>query len=154
MKTRQSVSATPLIYVRIEFDASTELMRLGVVEAATTPPATYSDHRFSQHLSFLDRDSRNLVEVQPRGPSQASLQPMTSSTLRTSFMTSSSSRMSGLSDFPVPPTQGPSHLSQLGAYFDRQRNDEDFAPELPGSRRTTFGGEEDIAAALASQLSV
>ncbi|KAJ7240333.1 hypothetical protein B0H12DRAFT_1134986 [Mycena haematopus] len=73
--------------------------RVGSVEAVTTPPATSATHR----LSFTG---------------QLSLQPPNSADpTRSSYMTESSiSRISNLSDFPVPPSQ-PAHMSVLSSYF-------------------------------------
>lgn len=90
-----------------------ELVRMGEVEAVSTPPIVSSPHRASTQLSVYDDDpaeyrsfSGNLGP--PRVVSQHStlLTPRSPNT-RSSYMTTNTdtSRMSGLSDFPAPPSQ-------------------------------------------------
>jgi hypothetical protein len=112
---------------------SVDILRLGTVEQLLTPAATDQDQRFSRHLSFgasslvaeigdadADMDfgvSPVVTESsQPTSTSSRAMRAFSSSSLipprsahtdhtRSSFLTSGSgtSRMSGLSDFPIPP---------------------------------------------------
>ncbi len=92
---------------------SAELVRMGEVGAALTPPAISNPQRFSTQLSLVghgepaERPTSNELAPPPRIQSQQSalLTPLTPNT-RSSYMTSNTdlSRMSGLSDFPAPPS--------------------------------------------------
>ncbi|KAK0494623.1 hypothetical protein EDD18DRAFT_350882 [Armillaria luteobubalina] len=71
---------------------------------------------------------------------------------RSSYLTNSSlySRMSNLSDFPVPPVQdAPPRVSYTSSYFDDQYTTRD-ARSVTSSKRMTFGGDEEIDQLLAS----
>ncbi|EMD32194.1 hypothetical protein CERSUDRAFT_99594 [Gelatoporia subvermispora B] len=101
-------------------------VRHGFVEAVSTPPAFATPPRFSSHLSFIDyaaeQSPRHSAEQPTRVYSQQSSLgvPTSSSAARSSFMTTDTalSRMSGLSDFPIPPSQvTPEHTTLLNSYF-------------------------------------
>ena len=92
-----------------------ESLRVGSIEAVSTPPIINTTQRFSTELSLVGHgapdtgveDRRESDYFEPRVASQRStmLTPL-SPNARSSYMTSNTdtSRMSGLSDFPVPPT--------------------------------------------------
>ena len=136
---------------------------MGVVGTVVTPPATESDHRISGHLSLVDEDTD--IQAHDDGinvrKSEASLAPPSATLTRSSYMTSSTnaSRMSGLSDFPIPPAtsdgavgdmqQADHHIKLYDSLFDgppRMMNESRSgeSPQAPMSRRMTFGGDEDI----------
>lgn len=164
------VSASTWCYGGTETDVVVGLFRVGLVEAVSTPPAMFSDHRMSDHLSYVEDPERrseesmdDVTERQARIKSQSSLQPPSAGVTRSSYMTTSTngSRMSGLSDFPAPPAQlrmTPSHTSLPNSYFESHQQNEDLLPTVPpppSNRRMTFGGDEDvedIAKALSSHL--
>lgn len=89
----------------------------------STPPATSAAHRssFIGQLSFVgDRHEHESIPKDaipiPRVVSNLQAPPSADPT-RSSYMTESSiSRISNLSDFPVPPPQ-PAHMSVLSSYF-------------------------------------
>lgn len=104
-----------------------EYLRVGEVEASSTPPVVTSPHRASTRLSLVDDENSGVSNLRPptqdednlsplRVPSQYSSLPSRYSSFsaplslpdgtRMSYMTTDTdpSRMSGLSDFPVPPT--------------------------------------------------
>ena len=95
----------------------------------STPPVFATPKRFSTHLSAISSypDGEDTVSPTAAGrlstPShrivsqQSSLGvPFSSDATRSSFMTNTSG-MSGLSDFPAPPSHDASHLSILNAYY-------------------------------------
>ena len=95
-----------------------ELVRMGEVGVVSTPPAQTSPHRFSTSLSFVEHEHEQQedetdVTLGPplRSPrvlsQQSSLPTPQTANTRSSYMTTGTdaSRMSGLSDFPAPPTQ-------------------------------------------------
>ncbi|KII87908.1 hypothetical protein PLICRDRAFT_176665 [Plicaturopsis crispa FD-325 SS-3] len=160
----------------VEDDTFGVHLRMGSIEAVTTPPTTAGDHRISSHLTYLedrlaqsghphDRGSADQpAESSTRILSTDSLQPPHSFDLaRFSYVTSNTdtSRISNLSDFPVPPKATPGHMSLLQSYFEntpeqQAQDSADYFPQHPhdepensGNRRhpsyrMTFGGEEDI----------
>ncbi|THH32094.1 hypothetical protein EUX98_g2091 [Antrodiella citrinella] len=100
-------------------DETSSYLRVGEVDAGSTPSIMMSPYRESTRLSVI-ADEAGLDEAADGGPgplrvlSQYSAPSRYSSLIapltpneRTSYMTSDTepSRMSGLSDFPVPPTQ-------------------------------------------------
>jgi len=107
-------------------DEHEEPFRVGSIEAVSTPPATSSAHRssFTGQLSFVgDHPEQEHVPVPkegipiPRTVSSLLQPPPSADPTRSSYMTESTvSRMSNLSDFPVPPPQ-PAHMSVLSSYF-------------------------------------
>ena len=109
---------------------------------ATTPPPFASPQRFSSHLSFIgfaqSQSSSNLSQLHEREPvprirSQiSSMNAGVSEAARSSYLTSDTSRMSGLSDFPVPPMDGHTVSSVLDTYFD-------------GSHLSTSDGSFDLS---------
>ena len=129
-----------------------EPFRVGVVESLATPHATTSPRRSSGHVSLVDEELPQTTEepdTHLRIKSQHSLQPPTSAeATRSSYMTTSTngSRMSGLSDFPVPPADIAAHMRMLDTYMESGSRElaSGGSPEPPVSRRMTFGGDEDI----------
>ncbi|KAH9930813.1 hypothetical protein B0H21DRAFT_104970 [Amylocystis lapponica] len=106
-------------------DETDETLRVGSIAAVSTPPPFATEQRFSSRLSFIGyaRGGRPRSQSYPRIVSQNSSlgAPLSSDALRSSFATgdTGTSRMSGLSDFPVPPTDiTPAHTSVLNTYFD------------------------------------
>lgn len=93
--------------------------------------------------------------LHPQRPSLAPPPPTSATdTSRTSYLTSTSgnSRISQLSDFPAPPSQGAmAPGSVIQSYFSREPEDSqngDHSQREIGvrrSRRTTFGGEEEVS---------
>ncbi|KZT07029.1 uncharacterized protein LAESUDRAFT_652185 [Laetiporus sulphureus 93-53] len=145
-------------------------LRIGIVEAHGTPPTLYSPDRLSTHLSLIHftRDDRNTAQAEEQpdnrvGSFQSSLGvPRPGDQFRSSYMTgdTGTSRMSGLSDFPVPPADfTPEHMSVLNTYFENRFDSEptSFADETvprPGCMlarepsRGTFGGRDDVGQAF------
>ncbi|KAJ8515490.1 hypothetical protein ONZ45_g7106 [Pleurotus djamor] len=137
-------------------DDPTERFRIGAVEALPTPPSLSYDRRFSEHLSSY------ITQPPPGAPptdepsvrvlSTSSLHPSTLLS-RTSYMTSSDgSRMSGLSDFPVPPLQDqmtPGDMSVLNSYFEDVTIRQELASQTPRSPQATLPGDEEVDFAMA-----
>ncbi|KAL0960251.1 hypothetical protein HGRIS_011883 [Hohenbuehelia grisea] len=137
----------------------TERFRMGFVEAVSTPPSTMDDRRFSQQASYINHDvlpDTPFITSSPgasRIVSNASLLPPSASLTRSSYMTmSDASRMSGLSDFPVPPLQDqmtPGNMSIINSYFEGASQRRGASnPTSPGDR---FNDDVDFAMALSSQ---
>lgn len=138
------------------------MFRVGKVESVSTPPAT--DH----HLSLMGQTADVLepyhdsdtITSESRARVLSGLQPPVTEGTRSSYMTTSTfSRMSGLSDFPIPPRDPltPRHMSLLTSYFDEAmaQNEIQFLQDssMPHGRRLTFGVDqnaEDVAEALSS----
>ncbi|KAI0781930.1 hypothetical protein C8Q75DRAFT_812074 [Abortiporus biennis] len=89
-----------------------QYVRVGEVEAVSTPPVVKSPQRFSTALSINYEGIRN--QLRPRSDERALsfsqhssslMTPVSPNAARSSYMTTNTdgSRMSGLSDFPVPP---------------------------------------------------
>ncbi|KAF7332059.1 hypothetical protein MKEN_00086400 [Mycena kentingensis (nom. inval.)] len=117
-------------------DDGLESFRVRNVESVSTPPATSGQARVS-FAGLIDQDdeaaaaeSGDVLGEQPRLPkthipvprasTRSSLQPHSADPTRSSYMTTSTlSRISNLSDFPVPPPQHmtPAHMSLLNGYF-------------------------------------
>ncbi|KAI5120060.1 hypothetical protein M0805_007810 [Coniferiporia weirii] len=160
---------------RFEHEDGTVYYRLGEVPALATPdPVTTPDgHRASAHGSYFGDDRRNGESSRPSQSqydherardhadrsARPSLIPPTSATdtTRASYMTSTSSasRISQLSDFPVPPNQNvPAPGAMTQSYYGgtpeaANRADpmgESAALAERRSRRTTFGAVEEIPA--------
>lgn len=101
----------------------TDDLRIGEIEAVTTPPPILNPQRQSTQL-FIDYGRNSSLPIPsneltvPRVVSQGSLlpTPITPDAARSSYMTSGTdtSRMSGLSDFPSPPAHVPP-LPQLSS---------------------------------------
>ncbi|KIM86141.1 hypothetical protein PILCRDRAFT_776323 [Piloderma croceum F 1598] len=139
-------------------------LRLRAVEAVTTPPAVVHDHRDLRPVSLIadkvePSEASNTEEEHQRVTSRGSLAPPIISTdpTRSSYMTSTTdgSRMSGLSDFPEPPSVDhltPAHMSIISSYFggdisQKQREEAlstDNAENRRHANRMTFGGSEDM----------
>lgn len=140
-----------------------EAFKLGQVESQATPPAVSSAHRssFIGLMAFSpgrdpseEEDPDNTVTIRDsRALLHPSISGLPSSDLtRSSYLTNSSlySRMSNLSDFPVPPARdAPARVSYTSSYFDDQYTTRD-ARSVTSSKRMTFGGDEEIDQLLAS----
>ncbi|KAJ7904708.1 hypothetical protein B0H14DRAFT_3421462 [Mycena olivaceomarginata] len=123
-----------------------EPFRVGSIEAVATPPATSADiHRssFTGQLSFVG-DLHDEPESIPKGAipiprAVSSLHPPPSADpTRSSYMTESTvSRMSNLSDFPVPPAQ-PAHMSLLSSYFHGRESEAQRALPEDSQSVSTF----------------
>jgi hypothetical protein len=148
------------------------MFRVGVVESVSTPTAEVSDRR----RSFTGQLSE--VVPPPSGPQSPHsdsaghlsvlLSPVTDHTRSSYMTTSTTSRMSGLSDFPAPPKDAPlpisghQHLSFLASPAVREESTldrhqlqalrESPHPMHPHERRFTFGVDQD-AADVADELS-
>ena len=141
--------------------------RLGEVPALSTPNYVSNPgiHRSSPHGSYFGdivrEDAEDRMPDSPQdaaylSPLPLSLAPPPTSatdTTRASYVTSTSSnsRISQLSDFPAPPNQGPMTPGSIIQSYFRSMPEEPPQERLPQraidtrqSRRTTFGGEEEI----------
>ncbi|OSD04996.1 hypothetical protein PYCCODRAFT_1406322 [Trametes coccinea BRFM310] len=130
-----------------------EHLRMGEIEAVSTPPVFATEKRFSTHLStfrYPDEPTSPTTEPSPHRvvSTQSSLGvPHSSDAARSSFMTNTSG-MSGLSDFPAPPSHDASHLSILNAYYGEgaRRYNDQFDPARPGlvreTSQATFGAQQ------------
>ncbi|KAJ3725935.1 hypothetical protein EV361DRAFT_814311 [Lentinula raphanica] len=118
-------------------DESDEL-RVGQIESNITPPAVSGVSRASLtgQMSFAIGDVAEHLDAEDIPPltahlttAHSSLQPPSAGLTRSSYMTSESSRMSGLSDFPDPPPQRltPAHMSLLSSYFDNTITEKEIA---------------------------
>ncbi|KAF5356793.1 hypothetical protein D9756_006767 [Leucocoprinus leucothites] len=175
----------------VESEDETEVFHVKQVETAT-PAEVGTDHRLSYagQLGFhaerpevdsprnvatmpnitvpVDREARPSISSPTESQARvlSGLQAPLSDNTRSSFYTTSTmSRMSGLSDFPVPPTNH--RMSLLSAFFNEatgrpSMSKEDELPEAMPSRtlnsnnRLTFGDGadvEEIVEALSSQSS-
>ena len=137
-------------------------MRVGSIEAVSTPSVFAQPERFSTHLTEMDYDDTMLSPADGRSGAsrvvsgESSLgAPFSSDATRSSFMTNTSG-MSRLSDFPAPPSQiQPSHMSILNAYYLDSKRDS-HAEERDSSRprlvrepsHATFGGRQHMGEAL------
>jgi hypothetical protein len=149
-------------------------VRLGAVEAVSTPPAVVPADQALRHLSFVadqvevaeephDTEKDPQKEESQRARSQNSLAPpvVSADFTRSSYMTTTTdgSRMSGLSDFPEPPPVGhltPAHMSIIHSYFGGDTAQKQIEDLLSNNQATTsvdhshasqhmaFGGNEDI----------
>ncbi|KIJ62118.1 hypothetical protein HYDPIDRAFT_95007 [Hydnomerulius pinastri MD-312] len=133
-------------------------IRHGLIEAVAPSPV-HSPRRASTHLSILEGVEEQADVLSPVA-SYTTSQPHSADALRSSYMTSTSdnSRMSGLSDFPLPPAHRPipqpGHMSILQAYFEAtppssesQGHDQLGSGSRSASlhsHRTTFGGSDDM----------
>ncbi|KAJ7596697.1 hypothetical protein C8J56DRAFT_1021201 [Mycena floridula] len=141
--------------------------RLGSVETAMTPPIVSGNSRHS-YIGQLAFTEANVSRHEPvdddalrrsRETSTQALSPHSADAARSSYLTSSSlSRMSGLSDFPLPPPPDmstPAHMSLLSSYFGEimarnEQRDSNFSDLPPNPRRVTFGKDDDVEELLAS----
>lgn len=147
-------------------------LRFGAIAAVTTPPAVFDDRTHTplvaDQVVHPSPVKHTITDTAPqsddphRVTSQMSLLPpsVTGDATRASYMTSTTeeSRMSGLSDFPVPPIQNltPAHMSIIHSYFGGstpQNQEEDplssneatrSEPRRNANFRMTFGGSEDM----------
>ncbi|KAJ2928231.1 hypothetical protein H1R20_g8844, partial [Candolleomyces eurysporus] len=149
----------------------TAMFRVGVVESVSTPPAEVSDRR----RSFTGLMSEVPPPSGPQSPNtdgsahlSVLISPVTDHTRSSYMTTSTTSRMSGLSDFPAPPRDAPlpilghQHLSFLASAAVREESTlnhhqlqalrESPHPMHPHERRFTFGVDQD-AADVADELS-
>ncbi|KAI9511037.1 hypothetical protein F5148DRAFT_1281206 [Russula earlei] len=121
-----------------------EVLRMGTVEAVSTPPATIPAYRLSFMGDVQGHSQESLLRVtaDTRAPSTpspilasiahqgsrtsllpAALPSATTEATRSSYLTdgTGTSRISGLSDFPAPPTQtvvSSDRVEVLNSYFD------------------------------------
>ncbi|KAH9848795.1 hypothetical protein C2E23DRAFT_785522 [Lenzites betulinus] len=134
----ESSRASSMLEMPLDDDEEQEHMRIGEIEAVSTPPIVSSDKRFSTHLSAVgfpvgagagSGEASPMSEYHAHGRvvSQGSLGVLHSSDVaRSSFMTNTSG-MSGLSDFPSPPDGvTPSHMSILNSYFGDGARERDY----------------------------
>ena len=137
-------------------------MRVGEIDAVSTPSVYAQPKRFSTHLTEVEYDDGQLGPADARsrrvvsGRSSLGVPPLSSDATRSSFMTNTSG-MSRLSDFPSPPSQiTASHLSILNAYYGDGARDsqiqEEQDPERPAlvreASQATFGGRQQMGEAL------
>lgn len=149
---------------------SLAMVRLGVVESLLTPASVAPDHRpnsYAGETALIPDNNNDRLRHQPesspisgvsseaRARVFSGLQPPSSDATRTSFMTTSTaSRMSGLSDFPVPPKDD-RHVS-LGTFFNESFAQSELRSEIPlppPDRQVVFGGNQnagDLAKTLSS----
>ncbi|KAH8082808.1 hypothetical protein BXZ70DRAFT_585687 [Cristinia sonorae] len=136
-------------------DGPSQYLRVGEIEAVVTPPIITTPHRESTRLSVI----QDLVDQLEPGqdeedglsplraisqysvPSRYSslVSPLSPNATRASYMTSDTepSRMSGLSDFPVPPTQ----TSHFGS-----------AEDSPSSPTSYFMGDRHAEPEMVDEL--
>ncbi len=149
------------------------MFRVGMVESVSTPPAISTEHRlsFAGQTAFPQESQRQGLASPGSRDSHArimsGLQPPLTDATRSSYTSASThSRMSNLSDFPVPPKDTnhprPKHMSLLSAYFDEAMSQRSSAaaagssatvPVLLNEERVTFGGNQsadDLAKVLSS----
>lgn len=166
-------SASSIVERPVEDEDDTAMFRVGVVESVSTPPAETAARRRS-YTGFLSEEPEHFhfrPQQQDLAPPSSTsdkhhstlLSPATDMT-RSSYMTTSTSgsRMSNLSDFPVPPRDGPmppGHMSFLSSFHDTTLNHRELEtvrdsphPMHPHDRRFTFGFDQD-AADVADELS-
>jgi serine/arginine repetitive matrix protein 2 len=103
------------------------MLRVGVVESILTPVTVSPQHRPNSYTGETSSATNNESRQQPSSSrvtgvsgearARTALNPPVSEATRSSYMTTSTaSRMSGLSDFPVPP-KDPDRIS-LSTYFN------------------------------------
>ena len=123
------------------------MFRLGVVESILTPVTVSPQHRpnsyageTSNHESRLEnRPSSSRTTGAPGDANGQTLSALHPTISRSSYMTTSTaSRMSGLSDFPVPPKD---HRLSLSTYFN-----EPLPPPFT-EQHLSVGSNQDAAAA-------
>jgi serine/arginine repetitive matrix protein 2 len=162
-------------------------LRLGQVEVVTTPPPVRSVHRLSSsgvhfhsvptarnsspstgHVTLVDAPDGSEIVKSSTNLGLRQTSTLSTGVTRSSCMTNdtNTSRISGLSDFPRPPSNAvPVHDSIIASYFDstvqQQEEAEDAStvdsPLVPipqsmewrESLRATFGGEVDTDVARA-----
>ncbi|KAF9648475.1 hypothetical protein BDM02DRAFT_3187132 [Thelephora ganbajun] len=107
------------------YDEITETLRLGSVEAVSTPPPINSPRRESGHVTLVDDSMSPAARV----ISSSSLTLPSTGPTRSSYLTidSGGSRISGLSAFPRPPSEHSTDI--LASYFVQEADDDDM-PEL------------------------
>jgi len=153
-----------------EGQSSSDDLRLGQVEVVTTPPPVRSVHRLSSsgHVTLVDAPDGSEIVKSSTNLGLRQTSTLSTGVTRSSCMTNdtNTSRISGLSDFPRPPSNAvPVHDSIIASYFDstvqQQEEAEDAStvdsPLVPipqsmewrESLRATFGGEVDTDVARA-----
>lgn len=126
------------------------MLRLGVVESNLTPVTVSPQHRPNSYSGETSGATNNESREQDLLPSSfltvgvsgegtartlSTLNPFS----RSSYMTTSTaSRMSGLSDFPIPPT-GKDHRLSLSAYFNEP------LPPFTTEQQLSLGNNQDTA---------
>ena len=136
------------------------MLRVGVVESSSTPTTVSPPNRpnsFTGETSSAaaaNNESRqqdqpstsDAISVSGEARARTGLNLPVSEVTRSSYMTTSTgSRMSGLSDFPVPPKD---HRMSFGTYF----NEPLPPPPFTEQQQLIFGRNED-AGELAKTLS-
>lgn len=137
------------------------MFRVGVVESSSTPTTVSPPHRpnsftgeTSGAAAAANNESRrqdrpstsDAIGVSGEARARTGLNLPVSEVTRSSYMTTSTgSRMSGLSDFPVPPKDHHDRMS-FGTYFNEP------LPPPPTEQQLIFGRDED-AGELAKTLS-
>lgn len=124
------------------------MFRLGVVESILTPVTVSPQHRpnsYTGETSGATNNESREQDLLPSSPLTAAVSgeanARTLSTLnppisRSSYMTTSTaSRMSGLSDFPVPPKD---HRLSLSAYFNEP------LPPFTTEQQLSLGNNQDV----------
>ncbi|KAF9788201.1 hypothetical protein BJ322DRAFT_1047667 [Thelephora terrestris] len=108
-----------------DYNEITETLRLGNVEAVSTPPPINSPRRESGHVALVD----DIINPTARPILSSTLVLPSTSLTRSSHLTidSGGSRISGLSAFPRPPSEQSADI--LASYFVEERDDDDL-PEL------------------------
>lgn len=136
------------------------MLRLGVVESILTPSSALPVHRPNSCAGETSTSEGRQQDQPPSShtlgvPSEARTRifsglHLPDSEPRSSYTTTTStaSRMSGLSDFPVPPKEH--HLS-LGSYFNQSMGE--FLPPPPSPDQRLFFGRNENAGDLAKTLS-
>jgi serine/arginine repetitive matrix protein 2 len=141
------------------------MLRVGVVESILTPVTVSPQnrpHSYSGETSSATNHNEHRQQDQPsssratgvvsgdvaRARTFSGLNPLVSEATRISYMTTSTvSRMSDLSDFPVPPKD---HRVSLGTYFNEPLPP---APPLTEEQQHLFFGRNQDAGDLAKTLS-
>ena len=139
------------------------MLRVGVVESILTPVTVSPQHRPNSYSGETSSTNNENRQQQPNRPStsgaigggsstvssggaraRTGLNPPVSEETRSSYMTTTStaSRMSDLSDFPVPPKD---HRVSLSTYFNHNHDEPLPLPPLPPSteQQLIFGRNED-----------
>lgn len=155
----------------LENEANKGSFRVGIVESVSTPPPETADRRHSFTGQLLEGGEHiphhvAFSEPAPEEKHQSTLLSPATDMTRSSYMTTSTtgSRMSNLSDFPIPPLDpsvATSHMSFLSNYHnnhapvdfsDLEPMRDSLHPMDPHDRRFTFGFDQN-AADVADELS-
>jgi serine/arginine repetitive matrix protein 2 len=137
------------------------MLRVGVVESILTPetvsprhrPNSYTGETSSSAAAAANNESHQQQD-RPSSPSRTAAEPRearartglnvpVSEIARSSYMTTSTtaSRMSGLSDFPVPPKDH--HRMSLSAYFNEPLPPPPFTEQQQQHLSSSLGSDDD-----------